>query len=147
MLSLSQFLEVEEGVEFKINGESDRYKIDDNVLYWYNTDYDSWETSGSELNDIIENGITILSRQKQILTDEEREYLKAVIYPVRDRVKFIHKFARALGNCECLAIDVIEPYNNQYEDTMYLYNFKTDTDFKGMELGKTYTLKDLGLEE
>ena len=78
-------------------------------------------------------------RKEDILTDEEREYLKAVIAPVKDKVNFIQKIAYYLPQLQYIYIDLDK--NN-----IGLYQFEKNTQFKGMELGREYTLKELGLE-
>lgn len=76
---------------------------------------------------------------KSILTDEEKSYLKTVIEPVKDKVSFIQKTTYCLSKRQYIYIDLDEDY-------IALYSFKTNTQFKGMKLDKTYTLEELGLE-
>ena len=88
-----------------------------------------------------------------ILTDVEREYLKAFLKPFRDEVKFIqkvniiyneddteeHSFDTGL---EYLYIDL----SNDYDDYIRLPKFKKGTMYNGMELEEYYTLEELGIE-
>ena len=79
--------------------------------------------------------------KKDILTDEEKAYLKAVIKPFKDRVRIIQK--------KQISCPVIRRHFTGiclYDNHLTLYNFKENTQFKDMELDKDYTLKDLGLE-
>ena len=83
----------------------------------------------------------------QILDDAEREYLSAVISPFRDRVKHICRawyitssgeYQRNLSIYITLSDDVTS-YN------IDLPLFKKETMYKGMKIGKAYTLEELGL--
>ncbi len=74
-----------------------------------------------------------------VLTDKEREYLKVVIEPIKDKISFIQKFEYKYSHRQYVYIDLNEDY-------ISLYSFETNTQFKGMKLDKKYTLKELGLE-
>lgn len=74
----------------------------------------------------------------QILDDVERKYLSAVIKPFRNKVKSINK-AASEANQEFIAID----FKNG--DETFLPWFKAGTMYKGMKLGRKYTLEELGL--
>ena len=77
------------------------------------------------------------------LTQEEHDYLAAVIKPFRERIYAFHKI-RGLGMpYEFICID----YKRQdgSDEFARLYCFKTDTEYKGMKLNKDYTLEELGL--
>lgn len=82
---------------------------------------------------------TVYEVKKEILDEEEKEYLSAVIRPFKNRVLYISK------NCNFneenyLAIRIKNDY------TIYLPGFKKGTMYNGMELHKKYTLKELGLD-
>ena len=72
---------------------------------------------------------------EEILTKEEKDYLSAVIKPFRDRVSSISKD----GPLEYITISLDD------DDFAILPNFKEDTMYKGMQLGKKYTLEELKL--
>lgn len=75
----------------------------------------------------------------QILDDAERRYLSAVIKPFRKHVQNIAKY-RTYGNTEeYIIIQIDSPERVNFP------HFKADTMYKGMELGKKYTLEELGL--
>lgn len=77
--------------------------------------------------------------KKEILDETEREYLKAVIKPFKKRVKFIRKTAsNMLFEKELLLIQL-------NDDDLILPYFEKETMYKGMELGKKYTLEELGI--
>lgn len=82
----------------------------------------------------VENGYII---EKEILDKEEKEYLSAVIRPFRNRVEYIQK--KDIGN-EFIEIELDDEF-------LYLPYFEKYTMYKGMELNKKYTLKELDLDE
>jgi len=75
--------------------------------------------------------------QEQILNDAEKKYLSAVIKPFRDRVRSITKNPKLNGKGEYIVINI--------GFQMIFPDFKSNTMYKGMELGKEYTLEELGL--
>lgn len=81
------------------------------------------------------NGIYIQYKQ-EILDEIEKEYLRAVIRPFRNRVNYIEK-------CGCHESEFIEIVVN--EEVIELPFFKKNTMYKGMEQNKEYTLEELGL--
>lgn len=78
-----------------------------------------------------------LQRKRPILDEKEKEYLSAVIKPFRDEVITIAKFK----NCSDKEFLFLETEDDYAE----LPAFKKGTMYKGMELDKEYTLKELGL--
>lgn len=97
----------------------------------FNTQKDTW---------------TWIREKKDILTDEEREYLKAVIAPVKEYVVNITKCNHDCINCISGFKHIRIELNNYIGNYMTLDNFEYYVKFKGMELGKKYTLDELGLE-
>lgn len=79
-------------------------------------------------------------KPKRILTPKEYKYLKAVIEPVKDRVKCIRKRESLVDD----DLEFIRVFLNENND-ITLYKFIKDTQFKGMELNKKYSLEELGL--
>ena len=82
----------------------------------------------------VENGYIV---EKEILDDVEKEYLKNVIKPFRNRVNYISKET----TCTCGHYILI----NLVDDYISLPIFKKETMYKGMKADKEYTLKELGL--
>ena len=79
-----------------------------------------------------------IEAKKPILDDAEKRYLSAVIKPFRNRVERIYKTSIDRDKeYICIELD-----NN---DTSLLPNFKENTMYKGMKVGKGYTLEELGL--
>lgn len=88
-----------------------------------------WEDPGpTYIEDIV---------NPQILDESERQYLSAVIRPFRDQVQSITKTPKMNGKVEYIVIDI--------GFQMFFPDFKSNTMYKGMELGKEYTLEELGL--
>lgn len=75
-----------------------------------------------------------------ILTDKEKAYLSAVIKPFRKDIKYIVKRYFVLNSLKSEYI-----YIRLRNDDLSFPNFKVTTMYKGMELDKRYTLKELGL--
>ncbi len=73
-----------------------------------------------------------------ILDDAERKYLSGVIRPFRDRIKYIRKNRFSTGR-EFIWIQTKD------DETMTIFPFEQNTMYKGMELDKEYSLKDLEL--
>lgn len=84
----------------------------------------------------VENGFI---QEKEILDDTEKRYLKAVIRPFKNRVRYISKEDCYDGDCYIsIGLDNGEDINLPY--------FKKRTMYNGMEEDKKYTLKELGLD-
>ena len=73
-----------------------------------------------------------------LLTKEEKEYLEGVIKPFKDIVEYIAK-SEIDNNLEYLCIDIKDDYH------LCFPNFLKNKYYKGLEIEKKYTLKELGL--
>ena len=83
---------------------------------------------------------TLYEAPKQILTQEEKEYLENVIRPFKEYKQIIKK---AIGfYTQYITIDLVT-----LSDTIHIPIMESGMKFKGMELDKEYTLKELGLFE
>lgn len=80
--------------------------------------------------------------REPILDDVEREYLSAVIKPYKNKVTFIAKSKDAYEAKYFISIVVNGNYGRE---AIHLPWFKENTMYKGMKIGKHYTLKELGL--
>ena len=78
----------------------------------------------------------------QILDDAEREYLSAVIKPFRDRVKHICRVWYITSSSEYQRIYITLSDDSYNIDLPF---FKKETMYKGMKIGKAYTLEEQGL--
>ena len=74
--------------------------------------------------------------KEPVLTEEEKEYLKAVIKPFRDKVKCILKCS---NSGEWIAIKIIDDARINFP------YFEKGSMYKGMKLNREYTLEELGL--
>ena len=129
-------LGLEIGEEFKIEGPNNyKYKFDDNLMTLMPDG--RWCTAPAMLNQILEGKYKII---KPILTEEEREYLSYVIKPFRDEIEYIHKFTCPNSTKEYL-LGFIKDIGYHLE----LPPFIKGTMYCGIELGKEYTLEELGL--
>ena len=82
---------------------------------------------------------TVYEANPEILDETEKRYLKDVIRPFRDKVKYIAKYHSTTIYEECILIHISNNPN------IMLPYFKEDSMYKGMESGKEYTLEELGL--
>ena len=88
--------------------------------------------------DCIKTLKPIWERETDVLDEKEKEYLSAVIKPFKKNVNCIIK--QGNERAEYLEIDVKKNMST------FLPNFEAGSMYKGMELDKQYTLKELGLE-
>lgn len=82
-----------------------------------------------------------MEHDEKILNDAEKKYLSAVIKPFRNRVDYICK-VNTPERYEAERIDI--GFTDESID-MALPIFESGTMYKGMDLGKEYTLEELGL--
>ncbi len=82
---------------------------------------------------------TVYEHKEEILDEAEKRYLSNVIGPFRDKIKYISKYHSSAIDEECVYIHI------QNNPDIILPYFKEDSMYKGMELGKEYTLKELGI--
>lgn len=82
---------------------------------------------------------TVYETQKEILDEVEKKYLSTVIRPFKNKIKTITKVSKLIDNKA-----YIEIFLKSY-DTCCLPDFSTNTIYRGMEVNKEYTLKELGL--
>ncbi len=134
-------LELEE--EFDIEGFPSKFKFTEiGLLYWSNTDRRWCSTSGIP-NKLLTGEYNLITLPKPILDDSEKEYLGNIIKPFRDRVISIRKIEDP-GE-ENLIIYVEHFKDKSIGETFMLPSFGKKTMYKNMELGKRYTLEELGL--
>lgn len=98
-----------------------------------------------ELGEIVSISGSILAwldmeHKEQILDDDEKKYLSAVIKPFRDKVDFICKENFMDYGCQRIVIGLIG-----VGPDMSLPLFKSGTMYKGMKPDRKYTLEELGL--
>ena len=82
----------------------------------------------------------LLEEYKEPILDEvEREYLKAVIRPFRNKIDTISKFRTFDDSSQYIYIEMKDTHKGT------LPVFPKGTMYKGMKEGKHYSLKELGL--
>lgn len=92
----------------------------------------------------IERPLTIYE-VKEVLDVKEKEYLSAVIRPFKNRIRSISK--KHYFEYEYISISMFDIPNDNLiiEDNPDLPLFKKGKMYKGMQIGKEYTLEELGL--
>lgn len=83
--------------------------------------------------------------KEPVLTDKEKEYLSAVIKPFRDRITYIAKVEEDIHWFYWIMIRVDIGFLNDYYDFCLPPFEETSDMYKNMEVGKEYTLEELGL--
>lgn len=87
--------------------------------------------------------------ETDILSEKEKEYLKSIIKPFKDRVEYIEK--KISMNCTgstfyYITIATKSIVNDNIMEIIALPYFKLESKtYNGMELNREYTLKELGL--
>lgn len=81
---------------------------------------------------------------QNILNKQEKEYLKAVIKPFRDRVISISKYFYVFDNAYTIDICVLSSVGIFEKEITRLPLFRNEM-YKGMEKNKPYTLEELDL--
>lgn len=84
---------------------------------------------------------TVFERKEEILDNTEKNYLRGVIRPFRDRIKYIRKITFSNGDAK-ISIKIKENIHTWY---IKLPPFKKDVMYKNMEPNKEYSLEELGL--
>lgn len=103
------------------------------------------------IDDVLRNETNYRIYKNPILNDKEKEYLRAVIKPFRDRVCYIQKVETTNSDNQFIFIKVKrydceedKPESTKYEDIDLPY-FKANTMYKNMKGNKKYSLEELGL--
>lgn len=112
----------------------------------FNNDLTSKTNDKKTIVEVYEFDKLVWKREESILDDKEKEWLNHFIESTNIKVNNITKYESDFyNNREYLVID----YNNSNDDresTRFPY-FKKGSMYKGMEVNKKYTLKDLGLDD
>lgn len=92
----------------------------------------------------VANDKIFLQLNEEILDKQEKEYLRGLIRPFRDRV--INIIKENDNNGEAFITITVKRFNDKdRKEAIMLPYFKKHTMYKGMELDKSYTLEELGL--
>lgn len=139
MKEVAQLLGVELGEEFRIDFARAKHRITERGLEFFSEVDDAWLLDCLTLRNLLCGEYEIV---KTILTDEEKEYLSAVIKPFRNCVKCISK--NRFDGFERIFITYFSKLENKYY-FLDLPAFEEGTMYKGMELCKHYTLEELNI--
>ena len=143
MAEVAKLLGLELEEEFKIDGYSSKYKLSNNGLMLWSDNLQQWVLY-IEFNGLLTGKAQIIKLPKPILDEKEKEYLSNVIKPFRDKVISIANYYEESIDNNFIEIEVKQNYcnENQYVSLPY---FKKGTMYKGMKVGREYTLDQLGL--
>ena len=84
---------------------------------------------------------TVYEHKEEILDEAEKRYLRNVIRPFRDKIKYIMKSVSNISGNLCYIRIIID----DFDDLSTLPYFNGDKMYKGMMTEKKYTLEELGL--
>lgn len=143
MADVAKLLNLELREEFKIQGLSLRYRVFNTGLQYYSETEDSWVTSNKLLPMLLQGEISIIKVEQPILDDIEKKYLGNIIKPFKDRVEWVRKFNSPKN--KKLEYIKISYSDCTYSNVLNFPDFKRGTMYRGMKIGKSYTLKELGL--
>ena len=137
-------LELNENFHVKLDPdvtlESD-YRFTEKGLMRYHKIYEEWEYAIYDtFLHLLDGKYEVVKLSKSILTEQERRYLSSVIKPFRGKVQHISKLSSKNG--ESICIDIRYDWE---EDSILLPKFAAGTLYKGMEIGKEYSIKELNL--
>ena len=138
---IAQILGVELNEEFMIDAINDnnKYKLTKKgLMVIYPDGY--FSTASYVLMCLLNGMYKLVKLPEPILDDVERKYLSRVIRPWRDKVEYIRKI-----NFDDEDEFIVIIYRERESKAMPLPCFKKGTIYRGMELGKKYTLEELGL--
>ena len=143
MSEVAKLLNLELREEFKITGLSARYRIT-NIGLQYNSDTEGvWYTSNKLLPMLLQGEISIIKVEQPILDDIEKKYLSNIIKPFRNRIEWVRKFSSP--NHRNLEYIKISYQDCTHSNVLNFPDFKRGTMYRGMKIGKSYTLKELGI--
>ena len=138
MEQVAKILGVKLNEEFYIEDSDYKYKITKDGMKLCSELGDYWNSANYALGEILSGEMKI---KKPILDEKEKEYLSAVIKPFRDQIIAIVKLNDIDNQCIEIKLRGIDGYVKY----IFFPPFKKSSMYKGMELKKEYTLKDLEL--
>ena len=148
MEEVAKLLGVELEEEFRIQGMSLKYRVANVGLQYYSETEEGWVTSNKLLPMLLQGKISIIKVEHPILDDIEKKYLGNIIKPFRNKVIGITKYDYST-NGEYIHIKLkrtISPVDYFVPlECIDLPVFKRGIMYKGMELDREYSLKELEL--
>ncbi len=134
---------INEGTKFKMTKESTL--VDEKVMY-NGTDLIYINSGKSIFNDyffttILHLTFTLLAeeKKKEILNDEEKQYLSNFIRPFRNNVEWMEKVKKYDPDREYIQILI------NTDEEINLPSFEAGEMYKGMEANKRYEIEELGI--
>ena len=140
MSEIAKMLGVEIGEEFKLKPYDKNEVTFSYYLFKRDGLYNPYDKDNYLLAELLLGKYEIIKFHKPILDDEEKKYLSRVIRPWRDKVEYIRKI-----NFDDEDEFIVIIYKERESKAMPLPCFKKGTMYKGMELGRYYSLEELGL--
>ena len=141
MAEVAKLLGLKLGEEFAIKGANSSYRFKLTAIglmsRWRNSS--KWNSSGL-LEDFITGHYQIAKEVNSVLDEAEKRYLTNIIKTFIDSVVAIIK-CKYDDYYEFIQIEV----NQESFEYINLPNFKKDIMYKGMEIGKRYTVEELDL--
>ena len=126
--------------------------INKNIYRWtaLHKDYYNIETGyslGAEIQQVIPFEIAnlvskkVISYDRDILTNQEKDYLATVLYPYKDKVDYVQKIAiEQKENSDYRLVIAFNDENPNMLMPTFAYNSE---EYKNMRAGQHYTLEDL----
>ena len=145
-LKIGNIIETRYGGRFLKSNDEKYYALNGRGNFDLNNSTETLESLMTERNDIIKVyedytcSKLLWERQKSLLTQEEKDYLKAVLKPITCKVERVYK----IGETACHLSIIMDNEG----DCIILPNIHNMTlKFEGIKQDKSYTLKELGLED
>ena len=142
MNEVAKLLGVELEEEFRIDGLSYKCKLSNYGLMCWSNNLQRWYIT-SIIGELLTGEKQIIKLPKPILDEKEKEYLSNVIKPFRDRIISIRKYK--FNQDEYIGMYIKYYAETDENEMITLPVFKEGTMYKGIEINKEYTLKELGL--
>lgn len=140
MSEIAKMLGVEIGEEFKLRPYDKNEVTFSYYLFKRDGLYNPYDKDNYLLAELLLGKYEIIKFPKPILDDEEKKYLSRVIRPWRDKVEYIRKI-----NFDDEDEFIVIIYRERESKAIALPCFKKGTMYKGMEVGKEYSLEELEL--
>ena len=136
-------LELNENFHIKLDSNiilESEYRFTEKGLMRYHKFIEQWDFAIYDtFLHLLDGKYEVVKIPESILTEQEKLYLSTVIKPYRKKVEYICKLTYHEYDKEYLYISL------DNGTTTHLPDFDTNTMYKGMELGRRYSLMELGL--
>ena len=142
MSEVAKLLGVELNEEFGLKNSNFRYKL---TTYGLRKRYhliQEWSDS-SMLDDLLLGRVEIVKKAKSILDAAEKRYLSNIIKPFRKHIITIRKIQNY--KYEFIEIVIYSTVEGVSCEVISFPYFNKGKMYKGIEINKEYTLKELGL--